>query len=441
MGPLQTSLADELSAKTRSAAIKASDITAYTLPNGLKVLLFPDHSKPELTVNIVYKTGSKHERAGEYGMAHLLEHMLFKGTKQYPRIWQELEKRGARFNANTNSDRTSFYETLVASPENLEFALALEADRMQGASWTDEDLASEISVVKNEWEQSDNSSFQALLKEMLPVAYPDHAYGRETLGVRLGLAATKSEDLRRFYQRRYGPNRAILAIGGNFSLHEAKALVDSYFTKLPPTSESSDEALNVMSAQRSERQVILRHAGDTVYVGLLYHTVPGSASEFVPTQALIHSLSHGAKGLFQREMIKKRLASEVFGFVQQSVESGFIVIWARPAAGQDPQRLGLRLAELLEQPSLVKVTAQDLRRFQAENSQAWAELMQDPRSLTMQLAEYEVLGDWQLLWKEQDIAQRLEVEAVNQAARWFKPENRTLGILNKKVLSRPRHPT
>src|SRR5215475_8503051 len=131
-------------------------ITEYKLPNGLRVLLFPDQSKPTITVNITYLVGSAQEGYGETGMAHLLEHMQFKGTPRHGNIPQEITEHGARTNATTWVDRTNYFETLQASESNLQWALGLEADRMVNSFIAKKDLDSEMTVVRNEFESGEN---------------------------------------------------------------------------------------------------------------------------------------------------------------------------------------------------------------------------------------------------------------------------------------------
>ena len=132
-------------------------ITEYHLENGLRVLLFPDPTRPKVTVNLTVLVGSRHEGYGETGMAHLLEHMVFKGTPTHPDIPGAMKERGAQFNGSTWVDRTNYYETLPASDQNLEFAIKLEADRMMNSPIKAEDLATEFSVVRNEFEAGENS--------------------------------------------------------------------------------------------------------------------------------------------------------------------------------------------------------------------------------------------------------------------------------------------
>ena len=142
-------------------------ITEYRLGNGVQVLLFPDASKPTVTVNLTIFVGSRHEGYGEAGMAHLLEHMLFKGTPTHPKVPKVLQDRGARFNGTTWVDRTNYYETLPASGDNLEFAIRLEADRMMNSTIKGEDLASEMTVVRNEFEASEDSPSAVLEQRMM----------------------------------------------------------------------------------------------------------------------------------------------------------------------------------------------------------------------------------------------------------------------------------
>ncbi|NCW21776.1 MAG: insulinase family protein, partial [Gammaproteobacteria bacterium] len=159
-------------------------ITEYRLANGLRVLLFPDPSKSTITVNITYLVGSRHEGYGESGMAHLLEHMVFKGTPRFPNIPQELTTRGARPNGTTWYDRTNYFETFAATDDNLRWALDLESDRMINSFIKEEDLRSEFSVVRNEFESGENDPSGVLLERVMSTAYLWHNYGKSTIGSR-----------------------------------------------------------------------------------------------------------------------------------------------------------------------------------------------------------------------------------------------------------------
>jgi len=150
-------VAAQLSSAQMKKTASVEGITEYVLDNGMKVLLFPDNSSQTITVNVTYLVGSRHEGYGEKGMAHLLEHLVFKGTPSHKDIPNELTERGARANGTTWYDRTNYYETFNATDDNLEWALDLESDRMMNSYIAKEDLESEFSVVRNEFESGENS--------------------------------------------------------------------------------------------------------------------------------------------------------------------------------------------------------------------------------------------------------------------------------------------
>src|SRR5512134_722407 len=159
-------LAPALAAAALPKVTEVEGVAEYRLANGLRVLLAPDASADTVTVHITYLVGSRHEGYGEKGMAHLLEHLLFKGSKRHPDVKQEFTRRGARWNGTTSYDRAKYFGTLPASGDNLSWALAMEADRMVNAFIRKEDLASEMTVVRNEFEMGENSAGGVLLQRM-----------------------------------------------------------------------------------------------------------------------------------------------------------------------------------------------------------------------------------------------------------------------------------
>ncbi len=205
---------------TRGASVEG--ITEYQLDNGLRVLLFPDQSKQQITVNITYIVGSRHEAYGETGMAHLLEHLVFKGTPDHPDIPAELTEHGAFPNGTTWFDRTNYYETFPATEDNLIWALDLEADRMVNSFISGEDLESEMTVVRNEFESGENSPVGVLGKRLSSVAFAWHNYGNSTIGARADIENVPIERLQGFYRKYYQPDNAILVVAGR--IDEARTL-------------------------------------------------------------------------------------------------------------------------------------------------------------------------------------------------------------------------
>jgi zinc protease len=203
-------------AQAPQKVVAVEGITEYHLANGLRVVLFPDPSSAKVTVNSTVLVGSRMEGYGEAGMAHLLEHMLFKGTPKHPGIPKDLRDRGAQFNATTSLDRTNYFETLNASEDNLDFALNLESDRLIHSNVKREDLLTEMTVVRNEFERGENTPSYILNQRLMAAAYQWHNYAKSTIGNRSDIERVPIESLQAFYHEWYQPDNVVLFVAGNF---------------------------------------------------------------------------------------------------------------------------------------------------------------------------------------------------------------------------------
>ncbi len=208
-------------------------ITEYRLQNGLRVLLFPDQSKQTITVNITYMVGSKNENYGETGMAHLLEHLVFKGTPKHTNIPQELTEHGAQPNGTTWVDRTNYFETFNATEENLKWALDLESDRMVNSYIAKKDLESEMTVVRNEFEAGENDPEGVLEERVTSTAFLWHNYGKSTIGSRADLENVPIDRLQAFYKKNYQPDNAVLSVAGKIDEAKTLEMVNQYFGVTP----------------------------------------------------------------------------------------------------------------------------------------------------------------------------------------------------------------
>src|SRR6185436_4889293 len=250
--------------RTRATATKVTEVEGiieYRLSNGLKVLLFPDPSKPTVTVNITYLVGSRHENYGETGMAHLLEHLMFKGTPKHPAIDEEFNRRGARSNGTTSLDRTNYFELFQASDDNLSWAIEMEADRMVNSFIAKKDLDSEMTVVRNEYEQGENSPFSVLLKRRQSIAYDWHSDGRSTIGNRSDIENWRIENLQAFYRKYYQPDHAVLLVAGRFEEAKALALVARHFGRIPKPKRTLPPLWTVEPTQDGNREFTVRRKG------------------------------------------------------------------------------------------------------------------------------------------------------------------------------------
>ena len=251
-------------------------ITEYRLSNGLRVLLFPDPTKPTITVNITYKVGSRNENYGETGMAHLLEHLVFKGTPNHQNIPQELTAHGARPNGSTWFDRTNYFETFAATDENLKWALDLEADRMINSYIARKDLDSEMTVVRNEFEMGENDPASILEERVLSTAFLWHNYGKSTIGAKSDLENVPIERLQAFYRTFYQPDNAVLLVAGRFDEAKTLDLVNQIFGKIPKPTRTLPTFYTLDPTQDGERSVTLQRVGDVQAIAAAYHVPSGT---------------------------------------------------------------------------------------------------------------------------------------------------------------------
>src|SRR5450759_1586249 len=300
-------------------------ITEYAMPNGLHVLLFPDSSKPNVTVNMTYMVGSRHEGYGETGMAHLLEHMLFLQTKTRKDVKQELKDHGAEMQGSTDYDRTNYYETLNASDENLKFALELEADRMVNSKIEKPLLDTEMTVVRNEFEMGENSPDRMLMQRALETAYTWHNYGKSTIGNRSDIENVPIGRLAAFYQKYYQPDNALLTIAGKFDETRTLAQVAALFGAIPRPTRTLEKSYTVEPTQDGERSITLRRVGDTQGLVAIYHAPAGSHPDDAALNVLAGVLGEPRSGRLYKALVDNKKAVGASMGVADLHDPGFIV--------------------------------------------------------------------------------------------------------------------
>jgi zinc protease len=286
-------------------------ITEYRLDNGLRVLLFPDPSKSTITVNVTYMVGSRHEDYGETGMAHLLEHLMFMGSKNHPDIKKELQDHGTRPNGTTWYDRTNYFETFAATEENLAWALSMEADRMVNSFIAKKDLDSEMTVVRNEMEAGENSPGRVLMERVLATAYLWHNYGKSTIGARSDVERVPIERLQAFYRHFYQPDNAVLVVAGKFDEGKALELIRKTFGAIPKPQRQLRRTYTVEPVQDGERLVTVRRVGDVQHVAAAWHVPPGSHEEYPAVDMAAAILGDQPSGRLYKALVETKKAATV----------------------------------------------------------------------------------------------------------------------------------
>ncbi|NOX54218.1 MAG: insulinase family protein [Planctomycetes bacterium] len=420
------------------AAVSAADvkpitevegITEYRLDNGLRVLLFPDPSKPKVTVNVTVFVGSRHEGYGEAGMAHLLEHMLFKGTQKHPNIPKALKDRGAVFNGSTWYDRTNYFETLPASDENLRFALELEADRLVNSPIRAEDLASEMTVVRNEFERGENSPTMVLWQRMMAAAYLWHNYGKATIGNRADIERVPVDKLRAFYRRYYQPDNVMLVVAGQFDRNKALKHIQETFGAIPKPTRRLDKTYTIEPAQDGERLVTLRRFGDVAVVGAVYHIPAGPHPEYPSVDVLESILTSQPAGRLYKALVETKLAANVSGAAFALHDPGVLLLMAEVVPGKKPRDVLDRLIEVTEKVGRTEVTAEEVERARQRLMKQWELALTNTSRLAVQLSEWAAQGDWRLYFLYRDRLEKVTPQSVREvAAKYLRRNNRTAGL-------------
>lgn len=404
-------------------------ITEYRLANGAKVLLFPDPSKPTVTVNMTVFVGSRHEGYGEAGMAHLLEHMLFKGTPANPEIPKSLQARGANFNGTTWLDRTNYYETLPAGDENLEFALALEADRLINSHIRGEDLASEMTVVRNEFERGENSPERVLRQRMMAAAFEWHNYGRSTIGNRADIERVPVDKLRDFYRKYYQVDNIMVVIAGSFEPETAVKLVAKHFGAIPAPERTLDNTYTEEPAQDGERVVMLRRVGQVALAGSLYHIPPAAHPDFEPLDVLDTILTSAPTGRLYKALVETKKAARISGGVFALHDPGVIGFNAEIAVGQDAQAVLDELNQVVEAVSAEGVSVEEVQRAKEKLLKARELAATESDQIAIELSEWAAMGDWRLYFLYRDRLEKVAPADVQRvAAQYLRRQNRTVGL-------------
>ena len=440
-GPAFAEVETDGAKATKVASVEG--ITEYRLPNGLRFLLFPDQSKQQITVNITYLVGSRHEGYGETGMAHLLEHLLFKGSTGHPEIDDELSERGAFANGTTWYDRTNYYETFPANEDNLAWALDLEADRMINSFVAQEDLDSEMTVVRNEWEMGENNPAYVLEERVLATAYLWHNYGNSTIGARADIENVPLERLRAFYRKYYQPDNAILIVAGRFEPEVAVALVEKKFAAIPkPNREGANKLFATYTAepaQDGERTVTLRRVGFVQMAMAAYHVPAGSHEQFAAVDVLNQVLATEPAGRLYKNVVETGLAASASSYAYQLGEPGMLVATVEVRLEDDLSEAAEAMLATLHGIADEPPTAEEVQRAQTEYAANFDLAFNNPQSIALQLSEWAAMGDWRLLFLHRDRIAAVTPEQVAEAAETYLiPSNRTLGYFQPADETPPR---
>ena len=417
-------------------------IEEYTLQkNDLTVLVLEDHSTPVATFMVTYHVGSRNEAIGYTGSTHLLEHLMFKGSRNFNKekgtaIWTELQNIGAQINATTWNDRTNYFE--VVPSEHIEKAIAIEADRMRFAFLRDEDRQPEMTVVRNEYERGENSPFDVLDKNIWATAYLAHPYHHSTIGWRSDIENISTERLQEFYHTYYWPNNATATIIGDFNKAEALTLIKNYFGEHNASKNNIPEMYTEEPEQEGPRRTVVKRAGQTGVVGVGHKTQEGLHEDTYAFQLLGKILSEGKTSRFYKTIVDRGLATSLMMYDFPLKDNGMFITYIFLTPDTDHQIVEDIVLEEYKKIINGGVTKEEIARAKAQTRASVAFSRDGSYAVASALNEAIAIGDWTFYTTFMDHIEKVSTKDIQRVAKkylveeksttgWFIPKTKKRG--------------
>ena len=422
--------------------IKSSgDIDEYRLKsNDLRVLILQDTSTPVATFMVTYHVGSRNEAIGYTGSTHLLEHLMFKGSRNFNKekgtaIWDELQSIGAQINATTWNDRTNYFE--VVPSEHIEKAISIEADRMRYSFLRDEDRQPEMTVVRNEYERGENSPFDVLDKNIWATAYQAHPYHHSTIGWKSDIENVSTERLKEFYDVYYWPNNATVTIIGDFEKETTLSLIDKYFGEHKKSSHEIPEVYTEEPKQEGPRRVVVKRSGQSGITAIAHKTPPGLDNDMYAIQVLGKILCDGKSSRLYKKIVDKGLATSLFMYDFPFKDNGLFITYAFLTPGTDNQKVEDII--LKEYSDIIKngVDESEIMRAVAQIRATVAFSRDGSYAVASALNEAIAIGDWQFYTTFLEKIKLVTINDITRVAEKYLVEDQsTVGWFIPKIIDK-----
>jgi predicted Zn-dependent peptidase len=368
------------------------DFTDQRLENGLRVIIAPDHSAPVFAIAVTYNVGSRNERPGQTGFAHLFEHMMFEGSENVGKgeHFILVLNNGGGMNGTTDEDRTNYYEKL---PKNqLDLGLFLEADRMRSLAINQANLVNQRNAVQEERKLDiDNQAYGKSELEIDNLSYDNFAYKHSTIGSVADLDAASVDEVKDFFRIYYAPNNAVLTLVGDLDPQETLEKVKRYFAAIPSQPAPPQVDLAEPEHYVERREVVYDPLARLPQVLISYHIPPGDTAENFAVQVLADVLSTGQSSRFYQHLVKeKQLAASIETDADARVGPGLLYITATPRPGVNPQDLEKAVYDEIEAVQKVGVTAPEIEKARTQYLRSQIQGRQSSLSVAITLGEYAV---------------------------------------------------
>jgi predicted Zn-dependent peptidase len=426
--------AEPKSSPGKAASTVRVEFTDTTLANGLRVQLVEDHGAPVIAVNVAYDVGSRNERPGRTGFAHLFEHMMFKGSQNVGdgEHFYQVFSNGGSMNGTTSNDLTLYFETLPAN--QLELALFLEADRMRSLDITQKKLDNQRHAVQEERRlRVDNQPYGRADEHFDELLYTNFAYQHSTIGSMDDLNAASVDDVAQFFKTYYAPNNAVLSVVGDFKPDEAMALIRRYFESIPRQSEPPAVDLSEPEQKAERRETMTDPLARATQVQIAYKTPAGNAPDQYALRVLSSVLQHGdSSRLYQTLSKEKELVVSLAGFVDERIGPGGFYIGATVRPGKKAEDVEAAIYAEIDRLQQQPIAEWELEKAKNTTRFGYLQSIRSTQARATMLGSYTVKFDDPGLINTRvtgfDAVTRADVQRV--AKQYLQAKNRTVIVTN-----------
>ena len=407
-------------------------VTETILPNGLKVLLKEEHKSPVVTFQVWYRVGARNERLGKTGMSHLLEHMMFKGSKKYgpKQFSRTVQRNGGNDNAFTSKDYTAYFENFAA--DRLETAMDLESDRMQNLLLDPKEFLSERDVVKEERRMRyEDDPTSTMFEQMMATAFAAHPYQWPVIGWMADLGNLTRDDLYDHYRTYYAPNNATIVVVGDFDPKKVLPLVQKYFGSIP-RGPAVPKVGAVEPKQLGEKRVVVKREAElpAIYAGYKVPTITSPDAHAL--NVLQGILSSGKSSRLYKSLVyDKQIALYAGGdYDDLSADPNLFYVYAGVMPGKAVDDVEKAIYAEIERFKSEPVMDEELQKAKNQAEASFIMAQDSVFYQAMQLGQFETVAEWRLLGKYLDGIRAVTKDDVQRVAKqYFTDENRTVGIL------------
>lgn len=421
-----------LSLPFNSKAQDVWDVRDITLKNGLRVLFLEDHRTDTVTFQVWYRVGSRNEHFGITGISHLLEHMMFRGTKRYGPgdFWGIVQRNGGDNNAFTTKDFTTYFENIAS--DKVDILIDLESDRMTNVLLDPELFLIERNVVTEERRlRTEDDPFSDLLEQVNAIAFKAHPYHFPVIGFMSDLEQITRDDVYECYKTYYVPNNAILVVVGDFKTEELLPKIKSSFGQIesgePPPKVRSNEP-----PQRGERRLNLRRSAELPFVVAGYHTPNFSHPDSFALDVLSTALTNGNSSSLYRSLVyDKQLALYIGGdYSRLSIDPDLIYFYAQVMPGKSPSEVENAIYEEIDKIKKEPISQYELEKAKNQIESSFVFSQDSLFGKAFLLGQYEILGNWKMLKNYISGIRAVTAEDIMEVAnKYLNKENRTVGVL------------